>query len=163
MLKEIFEELLSKIVTATHAVYGDRLAAIACYGSVARGTMRHDSDVDLLIVARDLPRGRLKRLEEFEAVEATVAEDIRGAASRGVHTTLSPIMKTLEEVRAGSPLFLDMVEDARVLYDGDGVLERRLARLRNRLAELGAKRIWTGNAWYWDLKPDYEPGEVFEL
>jgi hypothetical protein len=24
-------------------------------------------------------------------------------------------------------------------------------------------RIWRGNAWLWDLKPDYQPGDVFEL
>jgi hypothetical protein len=31
------------------------------------------------------------------------------------------------------------------------------------LAHLGARRVWLGNAWYWDLKPDYRPGDVFEL
>jgi hypothetical protein len=31
------------------------------------------------------------------------------------------------------------------------------------LEQLGARRIWRGNAWFWDLKPDYRPGEVFEL
>jgi uncharacterized protein len=56
-----------------------------------------------------------------------------------------------------------MVEDARVLYDKGDFFVRQLARLRQRLTELGAKRIWKGNAWYWDLKPDYRPGEVFEL
>jgi hypothetical protein len=39
-------------------------------------------------------------------------------------------------------------------------------RLLNELlgaCQQGARRIWCGNAWYWDLKPDYRPGEVFEL
>ncbi|MCY4660185.1 MAG: hypothetical protein OXF93_10300 [Acidobacteria bacterium] len=27
----------------------------------------------------------------------------------------------------------------------------------------GACRLWLGNAWYWDLKPDYKPGDVFDL
>jgi len=163
MLKEIFDELLAKVLPAAQTVYGDRLVSVVVYGSVARRTMRHDSDVDLLIVARDLPRGRLNRVQEFEAVEDAVAEDLRGAASRGITTMLSPILKTPEEVMAGSPLFLDMVEDARVLYDRNGFFAQQLARLHNRLAELGAKRIWKGNAWYWDLKPDYRHGEVFEL
>jgi hypothetical protein len=26
-----------------------------------------------------------------------------------------------------------------------------------------AKRVWKGSAWYWDLKPDYRPGDVIEL
>ena len=26
----------------------------------------------------------------------------------------------------------------------------------------GSRRIWRGDAWYWDLKPDYTPSEVVE-
>ncbi len=162
-LKEAFDRLVQRLVPAAHKTYGDRLVSVVLYGSVARGTMRHDSDIDLLIVARDLPAGRMKRVREFETVEQAVAEDIRQAANSGIQTTLSPILKTPEEVTVGSPLFLDMVEDARVLYDRDGFFTQQLARLRQRLAKLGAKRVWKGNAWYWDLKPDYRPGEVFEL
>jgi hypothetical protein len=40
-----------------------------------------------------------------------------------------------------------------------GILER----VRSRLQQLGAQRIHRGNAWYWDLKPDFKPGEIFEL
>ncbi len=163
MLKEVFDRLVQRIVPAAHKTYGDRLVSVVLYGSVARGTMRHDSDVDLLIVARDLPAGRMKRVREFEAVEKAVAEDIGLAASYGIHTTLSPVLKTPEEVAAGSLLFLDMVEDALVLYDQAGFFAQQLARVRQRLAELGAKRVWKGNAWYWDLKPNFRPGEVFEL
>ena len=56
-----------------------------------------------------------------------------------------------------------MVDDPRILYDRERFLERALAGLRARLARLGARRIWRGSAWIWDLKPDYRPGEVFDL
>jgi hypothetical protein len=56
-----------------------------------------------------------------------------------------------------------MTQDARILYDRDGFLERAFADLESRLARLGSRRIWRGTAWYWDLKPDYTPGEVFEI
>ena len=42
-------------------------------------------------------------------------------------------------------------------------LRDALDRFAARLAALGARRKWRGSAWYWDLKPDYRPGEVFEL
>lgn len=42
-------------------------------------------------------------------------------------------------------------------------LGRYFDRLRARLSQLGARRIWRGNAWYWELKPDLKPGEVFAL
>lgn len=117
MLKEAFDELLVKLVPAVQARYGDRLVTIAVYGSVARGTMRHDSDVDLLIIATDLPNGRMKRRQEFDAVEEDLAEALRDLQSRGVASSLSAVLKTPEEANAGTPLYLDMVEDARLLYD----------------------------------------------
>jgi hypothetical protein len=66
-------------------------------------------------------------------------------------------------VTAGSPLLLDMVEDARILHDEGGFLRARLERLRARLPELGSRRVWRGSAWHWVLKPDLQPGDVFEL
>ncbi|MCP9456790.1 MAG: hypothetical protein NNA18_11870 [Nitrospira sp.] len=105
----------------------------------------------------------MNRVKKFETVEAVITDDLEQACRGGVHTEFSPILKTPDEVVAGSSLFLDMVEDARILYDRDGFFAQWLARLRERLAQLGAKRLWQGNTWYGDLKPDFRPGEVFEL
>jgi predicted nucleotidyltransferase len=154
---------LEAIVQAAREVYGERLVSLAVFGSVGRGTPRFDSDIDLLVVAAGLPRGRLARVREFSAVEARLAPALAQAATAGVDTVVNPVFKTPEEVAAGSLLFLDMVEDARLLYDRDGFLAGYLARLRKRLKELGAKRVRRGGAWYWLLKEDYRPGEVFEI
>jgi predicted nucleotidyltransferase len=64
------------LLVGLRAVYGARLVACAVYGSVGRGTPREDSDVDLLIVARDLPVGRVARVEEFLPVEARLKPDL---------------------------------------------------------------------------------------
>ncbi len=163
MLKEAFDDLLTETLKAIRRCYCDRLITVGVYGSVGRGTMRYDSDTDLLIIARDLPRGRSNRVQEFDTVEQHLEPMFQRLRQQGIDTMLSPVFKSPEEAEAGSPLFLDMTEDVRLLYDHDRFFERRLACLRARLAELGSKRIWRGNMWYWDLKPDFRPGEVFEL
>ena len=56
-----------------------------------------------------------------------------------------------------------MLDDARILDDREGFLGEMFVGFRRRLDRLWAKRIWRGSAWYWDLKPDYESGEVFEI
>ena len=162
-LLERYDRLLDQVTVELQRQYGQRLVAIAVFGSVGRGTPREDSDVDLLIVARDLPRGRFRRVEEFLPVEARLDAPLRAVRADGTPTTLSPVFKTPAEIERGSPLFLDMVEDARVLYDPEAVLGDYLDRLRARLKELGSRRIRLGNAWYWELKPDLKPGEIIEL
>ncbi len=124
---------------------------------------RHDSDIDLLLVVRGLPKGRFNRLEEFLEVETRLEPALKAVEPGSPPIALSPVFKTPEEVEAGSPLFLDLVEDAQILYDPAGFLAAYLDRLRARLRELGARRIRRGNAWYWELKPDLKPGEVFTL
>jgi hypothetical protein len=110
-----------------------------------------------------LPPGRSARVDEFLPVEQTLEPWLAPPRPDLMPVGLSPVFKTLTEVEAGSPLFLDMVEDARILHDEDDFLARRLERLRQRLAALGSQRVWRGNAWYWILKPDLEPGEIISL
>lgn len=163
MLKDRFEALLGQILPAASQVYGSRLVSVVVFGSVARGTPRFDSDVDLLLVIRELPDGRTKRMATFEAVENQLLGDLASLAREGISTELSPLLRTPEEVLEGGLIYLDMVEDARVLLDDGEFFASFLGGLRRRLAQLGSKRIRHGNTWYWVLKPDLKPGEVFEL
>ncbi len=163
MLKERFKELEDKLLAEVKSFYGDRLVSFVVFGSVARETYRFDSDIDVLIIAEGLPNGRMKRVAQFLTIEDRIEPFLKSLQKEGINTCISTVFKTPEEAEMGSPLFLDMVEDASILFDSNGFFSKRLVRLRNRLRELGAKRVWRGNAWYWVLKPDYKPGEVIEL
>lgn len=162
-LLERYEAILERLVAELKTHYGEQLVTCAVFGSVGRRTPRDGSDIDLLIVVRELPRGRMKRVEGFLPVEERLAPLLTACGAEEEAPTLSPVLKTPEEVRCGNPLFLDMVEDARILYDEGGFFAACLDRLRSRLRELGARRIHRGNAWHWVLKPDLKPGEIFEL
>lgn len=163
MLKERFKDLENRLLSEIKSLYGERLISVIVFGSVARETQKFDSDIDILIIAKDLPKGRIRRVREFESVEDTIEPFLKSLQEEGINTYISSILKSPEEADQGSPLFLDMVEDARILFDRDGFFSLILERLRKRLKELGSKRIWRGDAWYWDLKPDYKPGDVIEL
>ncbi|MBO3803307.1 MAG: nucleotidyltransferase domain-containing protein [Candidatus Brockarchaeota archaeon] len=156
-------KVLSDLLQALRRRLGDRLVSLVVYGSVARGEARRDSDIDVLIVAEGLPNGRMRRSRIFEEVEEEVSESVKEAWARGYSVDFSPILKTPEEAAKLSPLYLDMVEDAVILYDEGGFFGKVLARLRERLRQLGAKRLRVGNKWYWILKDGYEAGEVISI
>lgn len=106
-MMERYGRLLERIVAELRAHYGTRLVACAVYGSVGRGTQRDGSDVDLLLVVRDLPRGRFARVEEFLPVEdrlenpPCLARRIHGA-TRSVREPLGVIgMSVGQEDRLG--------------------------------------------------------------
>ena len=68
-------------------------------------------------------------------------------------------MKTREEAKLLSPLYLDMVDDAIIIFDKDSFFQNILETLRTRLSKLGAKKKKIGDKWYWDLKANYKFGE----
>jgi hypothetical protein len=155
--------VLSHLTQSALNHYGENLTTLAIYGSLARDRMRPDSDIDLLVVCRHLPEGRMARVNDFEAVEAALSPDFQKLKGEGIFTYLSAIFKTEGEVEYGSPLFLDMTEDVLLLLDRRDFFQNYLNRLKKRMEALGSKKVFSHGGYYWVLKPDLKPGEVIEL
>ncbi len=162
-IKEPYRFLLERLLELILARLGDDLVSVVVYGSVARGSPKKDSDIDILIVADSLPESRMKRQELFLEIESPIEPILNDLWDRGFHTDFSPIILSVNEALRIRPIYLDMVEDAVILYDKDGFFSRVMDRLRGRLRELGARRIWVGDRWYWMLKPDIKFGEVVNI
>ena len=158
---EPFRERLLEMCRRT---YREDLVSVAVFGSWARGTATPESDIDVLLVADELPPSRGKRLSQFEQIELeTEAIRRRIWESSSVAPSLSPVIKTPDELEAGSPLFLDMTECCDALYDREAFLANYLGKLKQRMKELGTRRRWAKGGYYWEYKPDLKPGEVVEL
>jgi hypothetical protein len=109
-------------------------------------------------------RGRRRlRLDEFDHVEEALAPALETVEREGWSIELSPVIRTRDEAEGFSILYLDMTVDVRILFDREEFLRRRLDRMRAELQRLGAQRRTLGTRWYWVLKKDYRPGEVFEI
>jgi len=158
-----YEGLLRDLLRRLKKLYRQRLVSVVVFGSVGRGAPRPDSDIDILIVAQPLPRGRMARVREFAAIDEAMSGKMSRLAKEGMFPSLAPIFKTPEEVGRGSLLFLDMIEDGRVLFDPSGFWNEYMKEFQVRLQRLGARKIVQGDRWYWDLKPDYRPGDLFEI
>jgi len=162
-VNEPYRTVIERLLNELLKVFRDDLISVVVYGSVARGTARKDSDIDVLIVVEELPRSRFERLSIYMKAEENLDPLLNELLNRGYAVTISPILKTKREAERISPLYLDMVEDAIIVYDKNGFFEEILKRLRGKLMELGAERVWIGKKWYWRLKKDYKFGEVIEL
>jgi len=155
--------LAEEYAAGVHSLLGERLVSIVLFGSVARGDPSPTSDIDLLIVVDDLPRGHFARKRLLEPADRDFMPRLAAAESEGLETRLARIMRTPAEAQRIVPLYLDMTEDAVLLYDRDGFFAAVLDRLRASLRRLGARRVRQGKILYWDLKPDFKPGDVIEI
>src|SRR5438034_718458 len=143
---ERFEVLVRDLVAELKKHYGARLVSAVVFGSVGRGSPRPDSDVDVLVVAEPLPDGRMPRVRDFGAVKNALAARLASLAGEGIHTTLAPIFKTPAEVRRGSLLFLDIIDDGRVLFDRSGFWRDFIQDFQERLRRLGGSKDHHGRS-----------------
>lgn len=148
------DELVRRLV----ARYDDDLVSIVLFGSVARGEAGPTSDIDMILVFRSPPRSRIDRFRLFwDALGPIEEERVRLAAQR-IAFDWSPIILSVEEAKHRSRLYLDLVDDAVLLFDRDGFFAAVLADMSARLEEIGARKVVLpdGSAM-WDLNPQRRP------
>ena len=136
------------------------LSSFAVYGSVARGVAEKHSDIDILVVSNDFFGSIGSRIDRLYDVEVKLKDEISWLRKHGVYTSLSFYPLREDEAKRVPLLFLDLTEEAIVMYDKNRFLENILTELKARLTKLGGRRIFIDKEkWYWDLKPDYKFGE----
>ncbi len=146
-----FEEFARELTRRLKEGLGENLVALAFFGSWARGEAREESDIDLLLIARELP---LNPIERGKVVYKPI-EDMAGQGR------ISILARTVEEFTADvTPLHLDLSEDAVIIYDPEGFLESRLKRVRELIEEAGLERRRNsqGILYWWWKGPPPEPG-----
>jgi predicted nucleotidyltransferase len=131
------------------------------YGNVARSLATRDSDFDMLVIFENLPRSIFVRVRLFKRAEDLIQPLLDDLMDSGCAVALSQVIKTRSETTRFSQIYIDMTEDAAIVYDKGGFFEGVLTRLIKRLRELG---VWVNDkSWYWVLKGDYKFGEVIEI
>ncbi|MGB9728166.1 MAG: nucleotidyltransferase domain-containing protein [Nitrososphaeria archaeon] len=160
-IKNTYLKLVNEYVNEIKKVLDGKLVSVCLFGSIARGDFTRESDIDLLIIAKNVPddvgrRHSLFREARRKIISSNIAESVR---KMGYSTTFSEIILTPDEVKEHPPILLDMVEDGIILYDDNNFLSSIIDEVKERLKRLGSKRIRLKHGWYWLLKPEAKFGE----
>lgn len=149
------DSLCRAALDALHERFGGDLVSVALFGSRARNTGRSDSDADFLVVAVNLPLRRFERYRALDRIEEAVAASL-GVPPSGL-PRLDFILKPFSIAASPTFLYLDLVEDARILFDTEGFLAGVLDSFRKELIRRGAMRKKLGDGWYWILDRNAGP------
>lgn len=162
-LNELLKSLAKKYAQLAKEHLGANLISVALFGSVARGEATPTSDIDLLIVCENLPKGMFKRHALLEPVREQLQSELKSLWKQGIYADFTELVYTRDEASKFHWVYLDMLDEALLLYDEGDFLRKVFERLRERLKELGAQKRRLGKISYYDLKPDFKHGEVIEL
>jgi predicted nucleotidyltransferase len=146
---------------------GEQLVSVVLYGSVARRDAQVGSDIDMLVVV-DAPSREQRKAVRERVVDLVMEFENTGLMEelfqRGCLVDLEYRLYTKEEAQRTHIFYLDLTQDAIFLVDRDGFFTAKLEQVRQRMRELGTRRVYfEDGCWYWELKPGMQPGEVVEL
>jgi predicted nucleotidyltransferase len=151
-----FAELLSK-------KKGGELVSVVLFGSVARLEATIFSDMDLLLVFKELPPGREARFKYLGDYPPKIESALHLLWNDGIYCDIVPHIKTKLELTRRTPFLYEICKDAVPLFDPTHFFRDIQKTVMKRAQELGTKWVQQGRFRYLDLKPDCKPGEVFEL
>jgi predicted nucleotidyltransferase len=159
-----YKSLLNKLLDLTKNYYDDRLISFVLFGSVARGTAKKDSDIDIILITDNL--SHKDSMDRFLFIEEKLkgSPEFISITKSGCTPELKPILFSKEEASESRYIFLDIVNDGIILYDRNDFFRKRLEKLRMKLKELKSRRIFQKDgSWYWILAPYLKFGESFEI
>jgi predicted nucleotidyltransferase len=140
---------LAHVVNNLKKRLGKSLISVVLFGSRARGTNSETSDYDLFIVAKNLPKNRLKRVKKIRDV--LFSSEIR----------INTIVKTPTEVELNlTPLMLEIFTDG-ICLSGNSYFNVHRKSVKRVIEQAGLKRFFMENEYYWRF--DKIPKSEWEL
>lgn len=159
-----YNAFLTQLLNEVESQFGRNvIISVALFGSVARGEARPESDIDLLIIHKDLPYDPVKRfVKAILALEEK--EEYNRLIKRGIYPQPTAIFMSSQELSQKPLILLDILEDGIILKDEGRFLLQKMEALKGKLKEMRSQKIiLEDGSWAWDLKPDWHPGELIEI
>lgn len=121
--------MIDRITKDIKALFGKNLVSIVLFGSYATGKQRNISDIDILVVADNLPSTRKERLPLILLIS-------RKYLPQG--KTVSIILRSRDEIKNGfeyyNPLLLRISENYKLIYDPERFFLTLMKDIKNRIA-----------------------------
>jgi len=133
--------------------YANSLLGLAIFGSYARGENRKNSDLDLLIILKEAQSlsGRIREfVENVELALEPLGQQLY--ENEDILCELSPYILEKEESLKFQPIYFDLAEHNKILFDPEGIISRIIKSTKSLMKEYGAKKSVLGNFWEWKIE-----------
>jgi len=124
--------LLEKLRELVEKLVNYKVKLVVLFGSRARGDYTDESDIDVLVVADELPSDPR---EAYEVVKRLVDTKI--------HPLCFKTSSFLKKLESESTLIMEILEEGKVIYADEVFLEKAISKYR----EIRKKWIRRGKIW----------------
>ncbi|HOC53261.1 MAG TPA: hypothetical protein PKJ39_06000 [Caldisericia bacterium] len=78
----------------------------------------------------------------YENIEKKIESEIKEYEKYNINTYISPIIRSKEETKYGSPLYIEMILGAKIIYDKDTFFRNYLKNELNKLKSSKKNGYW---------------------
>lgn len=153
--------LISEIASFAEVGMTPRPSAVIHFGSSVRPPLQYESDVDLLFFFQSLPSGRIAAQDIFVPLELHCVPYLNELRAAGFNYELSPIAKSEQAAKFFSPLYLDLVDRSKILFDPSGLADQLIQRSKRFIERNGSRREYISGRPVWIYNPNLKSGEHF--
>lgn len=155
-IKGFFEFLRNKL--------NENFLSLILYGSIARGTWKEESDIDLLLIISDETLEILEKSDILKGIVDFYLEfNFKKYDYNYSSNSIDLLILTSEELSTFRTLFYDIALDGIILYDKEDMGFNLISCYRNRIKEKRLKRVFLDlDDFYWK-RQDIKFGDIFEL
>lgn len=150
---EYQKKTVQRLVGLILDYYSEALVSLVIYGSYARDEARLNSDIDLFIILKH-KNGLKSTLEVFyENIEKNIEAELTVLYTKyGINMELSPFILSKEEANYFHTLYLDMIDNAKIIYDKDNFFKQILKSVSELKTKYDFRKEPVGNTFLWDMK-----------
>ncbi len=161
---KIYKRFVDEIISGLDRFFDkDVSLSVVLFGSIARGSGRKDSDIDILVLHKEVGYDPVKRWVNI-LLELQEGREFKRLIKKGYYPNPSLIFMTPADLSQNPLILLDIMDEGIILKDQKGVIKGVIKTLKERLKAMNAKKIiLEDGSWAWDLKPDWKPGERMEI
>jgi hypothetical protein len=143
MKEKGYERAINEFVRLCKKKFGNNLVSIVLFGSHARGTATKYSDIDLLVIVKNLPDDWRERDRLVIALE----HEVGSKYSIPITSIVASKREFLDGVEAGNALLFGISKGYVVLHDKEGLFPTKMEEFKTKyFLKLGTKEI-RENVW----------------
>lgn len=131
------------------------LIGVLQFGSTVRSPLKHETDLDLLLIFETLPNTRWEQFKLTSELEDKLNADLK--KMDGFNIQVSFILKQKSQLDHLSSFYLDFVETSNAWFDPQGLLAQLIEDIKIWIETNGAYKVKKGNLWYWVYSSNAPP------
>lgn len=139
MIQKRIRTITEEFVKSCEKQFGKNLECIVLFGSYARGTAAQGSDIDILVIAKNLPKNMFERLN--------LMDDFIMNAIKKYYVRIMPLFYEPDEFFNEKNMLLYGVLTGYNILFGESEWNNYLASVKSTIEEINPEYIEGGKSW----------------